>query len=946
MAARSHVQGNSVSERRLRPIYDWLDGGHNKKALQEADKVLRKTANLQCARALKALALLRLGKESECTAILDVLAAEKPSDDPTLQAMTICYRELNQYSRVCDLYETAVRQDPTNEELHTHLFMSYVRVLDYKQQQQAAMTLYKLKPKNPYYFWAIMSVVLQATRNPSNDKKKADLLLSLAERMVDKLLNENRIEAEQELQLYLMILKFQNKNEEALKLLESPLGSKLLTGASTHAKIPFLINLKRWRHLNTLCSKILTENSDLWDIWKYYLQSVFELMKLKNSDIKIENHVGDSLTPDDTPEKCHDFICTLLECSDSGRKVRGPWLARLELYIMMEEHNCNPNELLGDYLELLVEYFRKFGDKPCCVYDMKIYIKHLPISRRSDLSSKLLKDVGINSTTLPQSKEQMLRHISSLELSRLCGAHENLGKTHLVAFVTALALHYQHGSNTYEELLPTDVGPAASYAILSAHVLYDISVREQSSTPLILAITILENLLNASPANHHAKLLCVRLYHCLGAGYAAEQVYDTLDIKHIQLDSVGYLHCAQLPVVGPLFVNSHLCNSTCTFFSVNYKDTADYLTFSYKFGSFLKLEELLDFRERLNNSSHRYIVFTEKKFLDLITCANLQSVQNLEFNFTNDVSDYNIIRDNRDLKAIVAWDPITLTDEVDKENQTIFEQDKEVIRLRTALYYYILSLLKVSSAKEEERKEALERVQNYKKNYENVLLTIENANHKPITMMRVAGHFPSRLHSQLQVPYRDILEIFVELICSLESPIDDNNLTIVENIVRQAEKIELRIKYVTDDICKKIKEHTNSEDYHLQKRTVTESVLNTIELTCILTFLCASCCNKPSQGKKTKKKGAPTSSATTISQQLKILIKTMKSHIEQFDEALKSWWTTNENTATLTERLNALNLSDCSELTILSKLSYSHTALVNNLHTILKEKLKILNAYS
>lgn len=58
-----------------------------------------------------------------------------------------------------------------------------------------------------------------------------------------------------------------------------------------------------------------------------------------------------------------------------------------------------------------------------------------------------------------------------------------------------------------------------------------------------------------------------------------------------------------------------------------------------------------------------------------------------------------------------------------------------MIRLRTALYYYILSLLKVSSAKEEERKEALERVQNYKKNYENVLLTIENANHQPITMV-------------------------------------------------------------------------------------------------------------------------------------------------------------------------------------------------------------------
>ena len=30
---------SKVSERRLRPIYDWLDNGNNKKALQEADKV-------------------------------------------------------------------------------------------------------------------------------------------------------------------------------------------------------------------------------------------------------------------------------------------------------------------------------------------------------------------------------------------------------------------------------------------------------------------------------------------------------------------------------------------------------------------------------------------------------------------------------------------------------------------------------------------------------------------------------------------------------------------------------------------------------------------------------------------------------------------------------------------------------------------------------------------
>ena len=62
---------NSVAERRLRPIYDWLDNGNNKKALQEADKVLKKQPDFQCCRVLKCLALIRLGKESDAEIILN-----------------------------------------------------------------------------------------------------------------------------------------------------------------------------------------------------------------------------------------------------------------------------------------------------------------------------------------------------------------------------------------------------------------------------------------------------------------------------------------------------------------------------------------------------------------------------------------------------------------------------------------------------------------------------------------------------------------------------------------------------------------------------------------------------------------------------------------------------------------------------------------------------------
>lgn len=62
---------------------------------------------------------------------------------------------------ICEIYDKAVSIDPNSEELLSHLFMAYVRISDYQKQKQTALALYKLHPKNPYYFWAVMSIVMQ-----------------------------------------------------------------------------------------------------------------------------------------------------------------------------------------------------------------------------------------------------------------------------------------------------------------------------------------------------------------------------------------------------------------------------------------------------------------------------------------------------------------------------------------------------------------------------------------------------------------------------------------------------------------------------------------------------------------------------------------------------------------------------------------------------------------
>lgn len=71
--------------------------GNNKKALQEVEKVLKKTPNLKTGLALKALALIRLSREKESQSLIEELEKDPDSnDDATLQVMTYCYRELDQ----------------------------------------------------------------------------------------------------------------------------------------------------------------------------------------------------------------------------------------------------------------------------------------------------------------------------------------------------------------------------------------------------------------------------------------------------------------------------------------------------------------------------------------------------------------------------------------------------------------------------------------------------------------------------------------------------------------------------------------------------------------------------------------------------------------------------------------------------------------------------------
>ncbi|XP_050315955.1 phagocyte signaling-impaired protein [Anthonomus grandis grandis] len=936
-----HVQNtdSSVLERRLRPIYDWLDSGNNKKALQECNKVLKKTPNLPCAEALKALTLCRMQKESESVAILDSLnieSTESPLDNATLQAMTLCYREMREMEKICKLYETAVKLDPTNEELHTHLFMSYVRVNDFKAQQQCAMTLYKQKPKNPYYCWNVMSIVLQATRgegasNP--DKKK--LLLSLAERMMKKFIDDNKVDAEQEVQLYMLILDHLGKYEEIIALLEGPLGEKLQCSNLSHLKLDYFKKLKKWHQINVLCKAILNETFDFWNVWKDYIHSAIELSNItENGDNSLP--VGESDTPDNSAEKCHEFICSVLEVgARNSFSLRGTYLARFELCLRLREKNMKTEEIFGDVIELFIEYFRKFGHKPCCVSDLRIYLKLLDCNQKLELAGKLVKELGIGPTSVPQSADQMQQHICVIQLARLCGYYRNLSGEHLRALVTAFILHYQHGSQAYGKgLLSTDLGPADYYGILAAHVLYDLSRGEEGNHNMVAALALLEGLLKHSPSNFHAKLLAVKLYHMIGDSMDANFVFHGLDVKHIQLDSLGYVHCGRLATTGQFSLCAMHFDTTLKFFSSNYRDSTDHLTFSYKFGSFMKLEEFMDFREKLNNSMHYTTVVVDRIILSLVDCSGVDSLYDLDISPKDDKIEWDKLVDNRDLKVYVNWDPefADRSLEDSEEIRLLFEQDLRFLKMRTHILWTLHAGIEILKSMDGSRQKHIESLRALLKDWTELEEDARTNYSKPVPEDLIAYPAPSRLHGYLDTPYRQSISAVLEFFVSLSLDVK------VEETCRDA---KLQFESLVQTLEKKV--ISDSSDFR-EKRKGLELLVNHLEVLCVCCVLCIMCSEliKPQQQpqKKANKKKQPID--TKQKDLLNNLVGHLKRQINNYG-LLLTRWSNSVVERDLEDLFDSLSLAENADSTsLVRKVVHSYAMSTKEMQGVVKNKLKLL----
>ncbi|KAK3737471.1 hypothetical protein QZH41_008359, partial [Actinostola sp. cb2023] len=656
-----------VNERRLRPVYDALDVMNNKQAIQLADKILKKQKDLHCAKALKSLALLRLGRPVECSALMEEIIQSQPADEPTLQAMTICFREMQKPEGIATIYDAAVKQCPQNEEFHSHLFMAYVRISDYKKQQQAAMNLYKAFPKNPYYFWSVMSIVMQAF-HCNDERLSTAMLLPLAERMVEKFVNEGKIEAEAEVRLYIMILEALDKYEKAIEVLQGPLGEKLISYPleSEEKQAAYLIKLGRWAEANLMYKKLIDTVPDQWSYYQAYFNCLRTLIK---DNWKPSEDLGDTSIPDHSIEQVDKFLSSLREqeVPKGGLACRGPFLAQIELEkLVIEGVVEDTRQDFKSLFDILLDYFERFGAKSCLFNDVCPYIYLLNQDQRHQFLRTLKERLEAPSKDEPQSSriKHMYRRLNTEQLSRFVGEHRLLSVEEKIALSKEYMRCHKDGLELGSDLESTELQHSDGFALLAVHLLLDINEEKGSDEMVWHIFILLESVLKTSPSNHNVKLLLVRVYTSMGAVKSCLSLFDSLEIKHIQLDTLGYFISRYLFCLGHFESALGLYTSTLKYFFGNQKDSPEYFVAAYKFGSFEKIPEFEQFRTRLNFSVQFSMVTYEKLMLEMLQkTTSLSESQNyfdensiiekcpLTKEWTSDLND------NRDLRILQTWDP-------------------------------------------------------------------------------------------------------------------------------------------------------------------------------------------------------------------------------------------------------------------------------------------------
>ncbi|KAJ1651638.1 mitochondrial distribution and morphology [Dispira simplex] len=605
-------------EWKLRPIYDALSTYSYKKALTHCNRLLKKEPNYTLVKTLKAQALARLEHFSEAEQLTQEVRATKPTDVIVLNNLAFLYRNLDQSDQAVAVYEEAIPHAPKVllEPICVQWFINSVRTGQLTTQYKAALKLNQVFKKKKYVMWTILSLLTQA-RDPQTPSSQRQLQLTLAERMLQKAEGNRDMDTVEGLRVYLRLLDQQGKYADALTVLDQPTWSVFLDKDPDllDTYVSLLLHAKRYE---TALAIVRTKIEAHCDDWQHYMAYIEALAGLVQKGAEVCNNSGDK----DWTEAIA-FLDNLVETRGVGRTVLLAHLAWA--------HRCHIQNLpvhpCADVVPSLMAYIEAYGDRPCAFEDVQSYVLDLPTAALDTYRTQL--ETNLTNLERAPALDALPRYLNLMKLY-LCTVPP--GDSHLPATLQAIVRRLVQ---YVENVSSTSQGgghaklPEVSYGLvlLAAQCLTDLFNLHPTSPQrwgyLMTALALLEWGLHHASEYFPFKLLAIRLYGLIGVYQRSHALFDSLDVKNVQHDTISYWMVGQGRTLGCFDQDLRLACSALRFYDSNEVETPDMLVLAYKSGTYSQIVDFLEFQRRVTYSLQHHIILASAFRNEFIIETNL-----------------------------------------------------------------------------------------------------------------------------------------------------------------------------------------------------------------------------------------------------------------------------------------------------------------------------------
>lgn len=509
---------DTESDRRLRPVIEALYAHKTKQSMKLVQQAIQKRPGWPAARALRACIYLQMEKWHEAKQEIDELRSDLeegrvPINEDAAKKIHMYYQEACREDLAGQIYELAWKAEMSELRLAETAFCLYIRGNAFSQAQKIATKMHRLASGRTqrFVFWATAALWLSVTyqmRSSAQAVSQTDSrMLKLGCAMMSKAFDASLVSPSAETVRFAMrVFKQSGDFESAIKLVSHP---RLVMDDAEVLHLRGDIAFASTKDPTDYRTLLTNYAPNDWGYWLRYFESVKEQ----------EGSVDD----------VESLINAVLQSEEKTKEPsRGGFLARMELKYRKQEWNL--------LVDAVIHYFEVFGDKAVVSRDLRPWLT-------------LLKEQNLHNQTLDK----------LIEIGERRGFPHHLHLCWLKLWFdrlddTSEQLVQRYSEQRVGDLETTERQPGDDYLLLVAHKLLPLtpsSDRYANMMSVLKTIVLLETGLKWSPCNHDFKLLLVRLYCVIGGMEKLSALWDSLDVKHVQLSTLTHI------VLYPFFETGH-----------------------------------------------------------------------------------------------------------------------------------------------------------------------------------------------------------------------------------------------------------------------------------------------------------------------------------------------------------------------------------------------------